>query len=186
MANYITTFWLCCGHMSNMAKLWPRIPLQWRSCRLLFEDATPLYFFDRRPWYQWDWRGVDNFLGRPPPCILWLAPSLQRWFWLFFLLEEVQKTTTSSMLICLCASLFEWLTHTPPIRHGCSDERSKNAIEKCEGTSLDGVGGASPNQRERPPWSWICLGACVNSVKETKIPGHHWHGVCCGLIDTSK
>ena len=28
MANYITKFWLCCGHMSNMAKIWPRFPLQ--------------------------------------------------------------------------------------------------------------------------------------------------------------
>ena len=63
-------------------------------------------------------------------------PPLQ--FLRFFLLEKVQKTTTSSMLICLCAFLFEWLTYQ---WHGCSD---KQAREKCDGMSVDGVGGASP------------------------------------------
>ena len=29
MANYITKYWLCCGHMSYMAKLWPPFPLRW-------------------------------------------------------------------------------------------------------------------------------------------------------------
>ena len=92
-------------------------------------------------------------------------PPLQ--FLRFFLLEKVQKTTTSSMLICLCAFLFEWLTYQ---WHGCSD---KQAREKCDGMSVDGMGGASPRQRERPPWSSICLGACVSSGEETKTAGRH-------------
>ena len=59
MANYITTFWLCCGHMSNMAKLWPRFPLQ---CVRLYLVIVSL--LDSRL------KGPLGSTDRPADCIM--------------------------------------------------------------------------------------------------------------------
>ena len=72
------------------------------------------------------------------PHIVWLAPSLWRRSWPFFLLEKNQQTTTSSMLIFLFASLFKRL---PYPWHGCSDKRART---RCNRMSVDGAADTSP------------------------------------------
>ena len=102
MANYITTFWLCCGHMSNMAKLWPRFPLQctWRRGRIWSRHSVLR-------------RTSCVVLSRPGGC--YPRPCVGRWrAFLFWLQHCFVILISGGPLNCVSVEFLSWRLNSPP------------------------------------------------------------------------